>query len=247
MEIDRTERRILGSLMEKRWSTPDQYPLSLNALLAACNQKSNRDPALELHDFEVTGALMALREKGLVLIRERDGGRVIRYAERLAENLGVSERAGAVLAELMLRGPQTAPELLRRVPRMVPTESQNQIDEALAELAGLHAARLQPRQSGQRHARWAHLLAPATEADADAAPEEESTPAPAPTAASAPAPAAAGDFDATSGEEQPAPPPESELLADFRREISDLRAEVAELRRIVEEERRHPPTSETGL
>lgn len=239
MEIDRTERRILGSLVEKRWSTPDQYPLSINALVAACNQKSNRDPVLDLQDFEVTGAIMALREKGLVLIREREGGRVVRYAERLVEQLGLSDRAGAVLAELMLRGPQTASELLRRVPRMIPAESQNQIDEALAELAGAHVARLLPRQPGQRQARWTHLLAPAGEAEA--APPANDAPPPLPPRTES---SSDGDFDAMSGEEQPAPPPEAELLAGFRREIDELRAEVAELRRLVEDERRRPPTLE---
>lgn len=210
MELERTERRILGALIEKRWSTPEQYPLSENSLLAACNQRSNRDPILDLTDFEIAGTLIALREKGLVLIREREGGRVRRYAERLTEELGLSERASAVLAELLLRGPQTAPELLRRVPRMVPAESQNQIDEALSELAGLHLVRLLARGAGQRHARWTHLLAPEGEIPAPAAEPESAAPS-------------------DPGERRPSASPIAAELAELRREVEELRERVARL------------------
>jgi uncharacterized protein YceH (UPF0502 family) len=221
MEIDRTERRILGSLIEKRWSTPDQYPLSINALVAACNQRNNRDPVIGLQEFEVTGALMALREKGLVLIREREGGRVPRYAERLTEELGLTERASALLAELLLRGPQSAPELLRRIGRMVPTESQDPVDQALAELSALHVVRLLPRESGRHYARFAHTLAPAEEDPVVTTGEPRAVDA-APRASAVRPPAS----------------PEPGAAATLAREMEELRQEVAELRaRVAEIER----------
>jgi len=221
MQLDRTERRILGSLIEKRWSTPDQYPLSLNALVAACNQKSNRDPVLELEDFEISGCLMGLREKGLVLIRERDGGRVERYAERLSEELAVEPLAGAVLAELMLRGPQTAPELSRRVKRMVPVGGLGPLEECLAELARTRLVMLQGRQPGQRHARWNHLLGnDARDAEENGEAAEEAI-----EAGRAPAP------EPVVVVTEPVPEPVTTAPEpDLRAEVEALRREVAELR-----------------
>src|SRR5262245_12592218 len=106
MEIDKTSRRILGALVEKRWTTPEQYPLTLNALVAACNQKSNRDPELQLEEFLVEGCLYQLRLAELVMVVERESGRTVRYAERFSEKLDLSRQQQALLAELMLRGPQ---------------------------------------------------------------------------------------------------------------------------------------------
>ncbi|MEN8148432.1 MAG: DUF480 domain-containing protein [Planctomycetota bacterium] len=216
-ELDRTERRILGSLIEKRGSTPDQYPLSLNALVAACNQRSNRDPVLELEEFEITGCLLGLREKGLVLIRERDGGRVQRYAEKLSEELSLGTLAAAILAELMLRGPQTAPELARRCARMAADADLAGVEENLAEMARTHLVILRARQSGQRMARWAHLLAPEAEG-VETAETVETTDdeEPVPAAPVAPSP--------------PVPEPIEEPDDDLRSEIETLRREVAELR-----------------
>src|SRR6185436_8212437 len=102
------------SLIEKRWTTPEQYPLTLNALVLACNQKSNRDPEMQIQEFIVEGCLYQLRLSELVMVVERDVGRVVRYAERLSEKLDLSRQQQAIVAELMLRGPQTASELLRR-------------------------------------------------------------------------------------------------------------------------------------
>src|SRR5438552_3293745 len=107
MEIDKTSRRMLGSLIEKKWTTPEQYPLTLNALVLACNQKSNRDPEMQLAEFIVEGCLYQLRLEGLVSVVERDTGRAVRYAERMSEKHDLSRQQEAVVAELMLRGPQT--------------------------------------------------------------------------------------------------------------------------------------------
>jgi uncharacterized protein YceH (UPF0502 family) len=218
MQLDRTERRILGSLIEKRWSTPDQYPLTMNALVTACRQKSNRDPVLNLEEFEITGCLLALREKGLVIIREREGGHVPRYAERLAEELSLGPTASAILAELMLRGPQTAPELSRRVPRMVRIEGLSEIERELADLARTRLVRLQAKVSGQRHARWAHLLSTGEPLE-----EPEETAEPALPSISAPPPSPA--------REPPVPePPAPEPAAPESTEVERLREEIAELR-----------------
>ena len=165
MELDRTEARILGALVEKRWTTPDQYPLSVNALVAACNQKSNRDPVLHLESFEVEGCLMGLRQRGLVMVHEQVGGRVPRYGEKLMDELRVSREEMAILAELLLRGPQTAGELFRRCKRMAPYASQQQVEAMLRDLAGGHFVYLQAKESGQRYARWGQRLCTAGEAD----------------------------------------------------------------------------------
>jgi len=165
MEIDKTARRIVGSLIEKRWTTPEQYPLTLNALVAACNQKSNRDPEMQLEEFIVEGCLYQMRIEGLVTVVERDTGRAVRYAERLEEKLDLSRQQEAVLAELMLRGPQTAGELLRRCERMAHFENEGEVEGLLRAMAEHQWAKLLPRETGQRHARWTHLFAPASEVE----------------------------------------------------------------------------------
>jgi len=163
MEIDHTSRRILGALLEKKWTTPEQYPLTLNSLVLACNQKSNRDPEMHLDDFLVEGCLFQLRTTELVMVVERDVGRTVRYAERLSEKLDLSRQQQAVVAELLLRGPQTAGELLRRCERMAHFENEGEVDGLLRGMAELKWAQLLPRETGQRQPRWKHLFAPAAE------------------------------------------------------------------------------------
>ncbi len=206
MELDRTERRVIGTLIEKRWATPDQYPLTLNYLIGAANQKSNRDPVMNLNDFEVEGVLLSLREKGFVLVRERDGGRVTRYAERLTDELLLPGKEVAVLAELLLRGPQTVPEVSRRASRMVHLEGAPQAEEALRGLLEKHLVRILPKESGRRHARWDHTLYPEGEQPEVTEPE-----------AIAPA--------------LPSPPPPAPGL---REELDALRRELEELRERVD-------------
>ncbi|MCE9638185.1 MAG: YceH family protein [Planctomycetes bacterium] len=169
MHLDRTSRRILGSLVEKRYSTPEQYPLTLNSLVLACNQRSNRDPETSIEEFIVEGCLKQLRIDGWVTVVERDFGRAVRYSERLSDQIGLTKPEAAVMAELMLRGPQTEQELQRRTERMCRIAT---IDEALAVLQGLAArglVRHLARETGQRVARWEHLLTPPGEASAGAA------------------------------------------------------------------------------
>lgn len=187
MHLDRTTRRILGSLVEKRYSTPDQYPLTLNALVLACNQKSNRDPEMQLEEFIVEGCLKQLRVEGWVTIVEREYGRAVRYGERLVEQLALSHQEAAVIAELLLRGPQTEQELHRRCERMTPLGTLN---EAVAVLRGLETrglVRHLPREIGQRVARWKHLLSPPDEEAAEPAPAVEAAAEATPAAPPAPA------------------------------------------------------------
>jgi uncharacterized protein YceH (UPF0502 family) len=105
IELDRTGQRIIGVLIEKQLSVPDSYPLTENALVAGCNQTSNRDPAMDLQGFQVTGALLQLHEQEVVA-RVEGHGRVTKYRHRLDDSLGVGNQELAVLAELLLRGPQ---------------------------------------------------------------------------------------------------------------------------------------------
>lgn len=246
MRLDRTSRRVLGSLLEKRFSTPEQYPLTLNAVVLACNQKSNRDPEMQLEEFLVEGCLRQLRLDGWITVVERDFGRAVRYAERVCDQLGLSVKEGAILAELMLRGPQTEQELHRRCERMVRIDS---ADEALALLDAMASRGLVqhlPRETGQRIARWRHLLTPPEE-DAGTAPPSSavvtapsspattpSTAAPAPDAPPAaaiasPAPAAPAAWATPHASPQPTTPLAAEVAA-LRREVDSLRAEVATLR-----------------
>ncbi len=219
MELDRTERRVLGALIEKRHTTPDQYPLSLNALIAACNQRSNRDPFLDLEEFEVRGTLLALMEKRLVTRMLREGGRTERYSERLSEELAVDRHTAAVLAELMLRGPQTSSELSRRAERMAPEAADPARTEAvLAALAHSGLATLLPRRPGERQPRWAHRLTPAGE-PSEAVPPPVAAAVPPPLAAAASPPPA----------EAAPPPPAPDALAALREEIAELRRRVERL------------------
>lgn len=224
MELDRTEARVLGALVEKRWTVPDQYPLSVNALVAACNQKSNRDPVMELADFEIEGCLMGLRQRGLAVVHEQVGGRVQRYAEKLMDELRVSRQEIAILAELLLRGPQTSGELYRRCTRMAHLENQGQVDALLRDLAGGHFVRLLPRETGQRFARWEQLLCPEgarTAHDDDGAPvASTSSPADVPGPGRVAPPLAA------------APAVDTPSLRD---ELDALREEVAALRKRVDD------------
>jgi uncharacterized protein YceH (UPF0502 family) len=167
MHLDRTARRVLGSLVEKRFSTPEQYPLTLNALILACNQRSNRDPFVDLEQFVVEGCVTQLRLSGFLTVVERDTGRTVRYKERLVDSLGLTEKEGAVLAELLLRGPQTEQELARRTERMRKLASPEEALQILDALAARKIVEHLPRRPGERIARWRHLMTPPDEHDAD--------------------------------------------------------------------------------
>ena len=160
-ELTPEELRILGALIEKGITTPDYYPMTLNALTAACNQKSNRDPVLEYGEKTVVRALDSLREKGLARVVSGPDMRVPKYYHRFTEVREFSAPDVAVLCELMLRGPQTPGELRSRGSRMHPFESLAEVEAVLQSLmerpAGAAVLRL-PRQPGFKESRFAHLL-----------------------------------------------------------------------------------------
>ncbi|HEX5229430.1 MAG TPA: YceH family protein [Bryobacteraceae bacterium] len=156
IRLDAEEVRVLGSLLEKEITTPEYYPLSLNALLNACNQKSNRDPVVQFDEETVERVLYLLREKGLSLNITGAGSRVVKYGHRLAEKLNLGRRELALLCELMLRGPQTLGELRTRADRMHHFDDTSEVETVLDRMAEL-VARL-PRRPGEKEARYAQLL-----------------------------------------------------------------------------------------
>ena len=167
------ETRVLGVLCEKQHTVPDTYPLSLNALVAGCNQKTSRHPIIEVSEAEVQAAIDSLRGPALVI--ESSGGRVPRYAHNMEKALRLPAQSVALLTALMLRGPQTAGELRINCERLHRFADISAVEAFLQELAerpeGAMVVEL-PRQPGSRENRWAHLLSgvPAVEEPPAAAP-----------------------------------------------------------------------------
>jgi len=206
------EARVLGVLVEKQRAVPDTYPLSLNALVAGCNQKTSRDPVMEVSDAQAQQALDSLR--GMTLVIESSGGRVPRYAQNMERVLQIPSPSAALLAVLMLRGPQTAAELRINCDRLHKFADTSSVEAFLRELAGRAAGALAQelaRRPGERENRWAHLLCGA--------------PIPEPHATTAPAPPR-GD--------------EAGELAALRSRVESLEASVAELQRLVGGTRAEP-------
>jgi uncharacterized protein YceH (UPF0502 family) len=156
LSLDAEEVRVLGSLLEKEITTPEYYPLSLNALLNACNQKSNRDPLVHFDEQTVERALYTLRDKGLLLNISGAGSRVPKYGHRLSEKLNLGRRELAVLCELMVRGPQTLGELRTRAERMHRFDDISEVESVLDRMPEL-VVKL-ARRPGEKEARFAHLL-----------------------------------------------------------------------------------------
>jgi uncharacterized protein YceH (UPF0502 family) len=177
--LDRTEQRVVGVLIEKELSVPDTYPLSENALVDGCNQKSNREPVLELQPFQVAGALMALQEKGFVA-RLDGAGRVAKYRHRLVDRWALDHKELAVLAELLVRGPQAPGALKPRLQRMGCHDTPEAIEALLRKLASRPEPLVQqlPHAPRERDQRWRHLLGPGGDGEvvADAAARPALTP-----------------------------------------------------------------------
>ena len=206
------EIRVLGCLIEKEMATPEYYPLSLNALTNACNQKSNRDPVMTLAEEDAIRALDRLRTLGLAM-QSAESVRVPKYRHTLAEKLHLEPEELAVLAELLLRGPQTMGELRARAERMHPLPDLGAVEQTLQELMERTpplAIQL-PRQPGRKEHRFAHLLAGAPEVS-----DEE--------VAGAPPEAARMKVMA-----------ENERVARLEEDVAGLRDELADLRRVVDE------------
>ena len=160
LKIDAVEARVLGCLIEKEATTPDVYPLSLNALVNACNQKNNRAQVMELGEPEVEGALERLRMKRLVTVFSGANARAIKYKHRFGERFPVEPLAQAMVAELLLRGPQTTAGLRGNCERMVAVPDLAGCEELLVHLTGgaEPLVRKLARQVGQKEARWVQLL-----------------------------------------------------------------------------------------
>jgi uncharacterized protein YceH (UPF0502 family) len=154
------EARVLGALIEKEITTPEYYPLSLNALVNACNQKSNRAPEMHLDDDTVLQALRTLEQKGLAGKGDNMEGRVKKYEHRLADAFNFNRLETAILCELLLRGPQTPGELRSRAERMHHFDDLESVNSTLRHLIDRDPAlvKLLPRQPGTKEARYTHLL-----------------------------------------------------------------------------------------
>lgn len=199
------ELRILGVLVEKQLATPDYYPLTLNALVAGCNQKTSRNPVMNVTEREAQVALDELRSRTLVI--ESSGGRAMRYEHNVNKVLGIGEAMVAILAALMLRGPLTAAELrgaCERLYRFADVSSVEAYLEDMITRAAMPLVVKLPKQPGSREHRWAHLLAGPVDATIVVTPAAEG-------------PAAA-----------------SEDVAELRAEVAELREELAALRALVE-------------
>jgi uncharacterized protein YceH (UPF0502 family) len=198
--------RVLGSLIEKAATTPDNYPLTLHAVTAACNQATNRDPVLRLDGATVQSTLEELARRQLVREVKRSDSRARRYRHLMSESLNLHEAEIAVMCVLMLRGPQTTGEIRTRTSRLFAFPDLARVEltlEALMTLAEPLVAQL-PRQPGQKEVRYAHLLAGEPEADS-------------------PEPHVDAD------------PVEDSRVDALEREVSSLRTELADLRKRFEE------------
>ena len=164
-ELTAPEQRILGCLIEKRWTTPDQYPLSLNALRLACNQSTNRDPVTDYDEPTVRDAAQRLSRYGLARLASGHGSRAIKYRHLAEEGLGLDRQQLAVLAVLLLRGPQTPGELKQRTERLAPLATLGDVDRVLTELTERDYVRRLARRPGQKEDRFEHLLGAATPSD----------------------------------------------------------------------------------
>ena len=202
--VNAEEARVLGSLLEKEITTPEYYPLSLNALLNACNQKSNRDPMMHLDEDMLERALYTLRDKGLLVSITGAGSRVPKYGHRISEKLNLGRRELAILCELMLRGPQTLGELRTRAERMHPFGDLAEVESVIDHMPEL-ITKL-PRRPGEKEARYAHLLSG----------EPPVSAVPAPSAAIPQAPLPAERMMAMEAE-----------VAQLRRELEELKQQFA--------------------
>jgi hypothetical protein len=173
--LDEIQLRVLGCLIEKQRTTPEQYPLTLNALRLACNQATNRDPVLELGESEVRAGAHSLGTLGWARLATGPGSRTPKYRQLFSEALDLMPSEVSILAVLMLRGAQTVAELKTRTERLHHFASADDVASELARLDAKELVRLLPRQAGQREERWAHLLADERTAEAPASQAEAAT------------------------------------------------------------------------
>jgi uncharacterized protein len=169
VDADAVELRVLGCLVEKQRTTPDVYPLSLNALRLACNQSTNRDPVVDYDEPTIRAALDRLARKGWTRLASGPGSRVAKFRHLLDEALQLTPSELALLAVLMLRGPQTPGELKGRADRLYPFSSLADVDTVLRRLIERELVARLPRRPGQKEERYAHLLGGAEPAEPETA------------------------------------------------------------------------------
>jgi uncharacterized protein YceH (UPF0502 family) len=216
-ELTPPEQRVLGCLIEKRWTTPDQYPLSLNGLRLACNQSTNRDPVTAYDETTVREAAQRLCLYGLARLASGHGSRAVKYRHLAEEALGLGREELAVLAVLLLRGPQTPGELKARTERMAPLASLDEVERIVGVLTERDYVRRIGRRPGQKEDRFEHLLGGVGGTGGEPLGGDEGFVARAP-----PAPATTGNGDLT------------DRVASLEAEVASLRAELEELRQIFE-------------
>lgn len=215
LTINETEARVLGSLVEKQLTTPEYYPLTLNALTAACNQKSNRDPVMSLGETEILAAIDSLRDKNLVYLYYGSSSRTVKYKHMLPNVFEIEAPAVAILTLLLLRGPQTAGEMRGRADRLYEFSGIGEVQETLDELARRDDALVVKleRQPGQKEARYAHLLSGPVDAAAVSANPDSSRSSSSPTASDG-------------------------RIEQLEQQVEKLSSEMAELRSMFEEFRK---------
>jgi uncharacterized protein YceH (UPF0502 family) len=225
------EARILGALIEKEITTPEYYPLSLNALVNACNQKSNRAPEMHLDDDSVLPALRTLEQKGLAGKADNMESRVTKYEHRLADAFNFNRLETAIVCELFLRGPQTPGELRSRAERMHHFDDLESVLSTLRHLIERDPplVRLLPRQPGTKEARYTQLLSGNIDSSA------ESAPGPARNAANANFAAASSSAKSViafpSNAATPGPNPNAlDRITDLEQKVSSLQQEIADLK-----------------
>lgn len=171
-DLDPVETRILGCLLEKQRTTPDTYPLTLNALRLACNQATNRDPVMDLDEHDVQEALQRLHRRELTRVASGHGSRASKYRHLLAETLALSDDQSALLCVLLLRGDQTPGELKQRSERMHAFGDLQDVDAALAELAERGLLRRLERRPGEKQVRYRQLMSAGDETSGEPAGHE---------------------------------------------------------------------------
>jgi uncharacterized protein len=229
MEPDAVEIRVLGCLIEKQRTTPDVYPLTLNALRLACNQSTNRDPVVDYDENTIRGAIERLVQRKWATLASWSNRRSMKYRQTLDRALDLSDPEVAVLAVLMLRGPQTPGELKTRTERLHRFSDMSDLSETLDRLISRDLAARLDRRPGQREERYEHLLSEGAE-DATAAPAAEDSP---PATA---APEAAERLSAEAVATEPAAADSKVVDADDERirriekQLAELRSEIRALR-----------------
>jgi uncharacterized protein len=226
MEPDAVEIRVLGCLIEKQRTTPDAYPLSLNALRLACNQTTNRDPVVEYDEATIRDALQRLYRRGWTRLASGHGSRAAKYRHLLDEAIGLAPEESGLLAVLMLRGAQTPGELKQRSERLHRFADLPAVEGALERLGGRELVAQLPRRPGQKEERYVQLLGGREQ---DGALPAAATPAPAPAATPATTPVA-GPAPASAPAAASANPALDERLSRLERDVATLREQLAALR-----------------